>query len=145
MDGPVVPEVKMMYWVSHGSTGSGISVAMTIYCITNPKACFGSCPTYYADVDGEPMLQAEGFSASVAPALERDDIDALFRTRPTGERFELTDDSATLTHTFEAHDPTFLQADWVGETVMERSGEPMKPYNCISLEGANNERSVDES
>jgi hypothetical protein len=60
------------------------SIAFTIYCISNPKACFGSCPTFYVS-DGEKwILQAEGFSASVAPALEARDIDALWRARPEG-------------------------------------------------------------
>src|SRR5262245_17285895 len=26
-----------------------ISVTITLACIANPKACFGSCPTFYAD------------------------------------------------------------------------------------------------
>ncbi len=52
------------------------SVGMTIYCISNPKACFGSCPTFYQP--GEPnTILAEGFSASIAPSLEDTDLDAL--------------------------------------------------------------------
>ena len=67
------------------------SLAMTVYCITNPKACFGSCPTYYAvNEAGEALLMAEGFSASVAPALEDSDLDALFRTTSTGGDFTVT-------------------------------------------------------
>jgi hypothetical protein len=61
---------------------SGITVGVAAYCATNPKACFGSCPTFYV-TDGErPVLQAEGFSASIAPALEARDVDALYRARP---------------------------------------------------------------
>lgn len=67
------------------------TVAMTAYCIANPKACFGSCPTFYArDESGAPLLMAEGFSASVAPALEATDLDALFRTSAAGDTFTLT-------------------------------------------------------
>lgn len=67
------------------------TAAMTAYCIANPKACFGSCPTFYAaDESGAPLLMAEGFSASVAPALEATDLDALYRTTATGGRFALT-------------------------------------------------------
>lgn len=65
------------------------SVAMTIYCIANPKACFGSCPTFYVAGPDSTRPQAEGFSASVAPALEASDIDALYRVRPTQRRFEI--------------------------------------------------------
>ncbi|MGE5179647.1 MAG: hypothetical protein ACM3PF_11170 [Bacteroidota bacterium] len=54
----------------------------TIVCITNPKACFGSCPTFYdANDPGGPVL-AEGFSASIAPFLEDTDVDAIGRVRP---------------------------------------------------------------
>jgi len=68
---------------------TGVSLAGTIYCIINPKACFGSCPTFYA-WDGERMaLQAEGFSASVAPSLESRDIDALPLARPSSDRMEI--------------------------------------------------------
>ncbi len=65
------------------------SALLSVYCLANPKACFGSCPTFYA-WDGERMvLQAEGFSASVCPALEAQDIDALFQTKPRSQDFEL--------------------------------------------------------
>ena len=62
-----------------------ISVAVTLACIANPKACFGSCPTFYADG----QLVAEGFSDSVAPSLEATDVDALWRWQPTSRRVEL--------------------------------------------------------
>ncbi|MGD9546431.1 MAG: hypothetical protein AB7V45_02680 [Candidatus Krumholzibacteriia bacterium] len=65
------------------------SAALTVYCLSNPKACFGSCPTFYADGEEGSILQAEGFSASVAPALEADDVDALYRARTEGRRFTL--------------------------------------------------------
>lgn len=57
------------------------SLAITIVCIADPKACFGSCPTFYVDDGDSLLLQAEGFSSSVAPALERTDIDALWRAQ----------------------------------------------------------------
>lgn len=67
---------------------TGISLAVTVACATNPKSCFGSCPTFYAAADdrsdGRPVLQAEGFSDSISPALEATDIDALWRTRGRG-------------------------------------------------------------
>jgi hypothetical protein len=68
---------------------TGITAAVGVYCVTNPKACFGSCPTFYV-TDGEhPTLQAEGFSASIAPALEARDVDALYRARPRGRDLEV--------------------------------------------------------
>lgn len=56
---------------------SGLSAAVTAACLSNTKACFGSCPTFYTG-DGEAAsLQAEGFSGSVAPSLEASDVDAI--------------------------------------------------------------------
>jgi hypothetical protein len=63
---------------------TGVSLAITAYCIANPKACFGSCPTFYVGDGVKPVLQAEGFSASIAPALEATDVDALWRAQPEG-------------------------------------------------------------
>ena len=57
---------------------TGVSAALTVYCLTVDKACFGSCPTFYApDADGTDRLVAEGYSASVAPSLEARDVDAI--------------------------------------------------------------------
>ncbi len=68
---------------------SGISVMLTIYCLANPKACFGSCPTFYAWDGKEIRLQAEGFSSSVTRALESKDVDALYRAVPSDRDFEI--------------------------------------------------------
>jgi hypothetical protein len=65
------------------------SLALTAYCASNPKACFGSCPTFYA-YDGErDTLQAEGFSASVARVLEATDVDAMWTARPRSTSFDV--------------------------------------------------------
>jgi hypothetical protein len=69
---------------------TGISVAVTMFCIENPKACFGSCPTFYVSDGTEAVLQAEGFSSSVAPSLEARDIDALYRVQPVRREFIVT-------------------------------------------------------
>jgi hypothetical protein len=69
---------------------AGVTAAVAIGCAFNPKACFGSCPTFYApDSSGRSVLQAEGFSASIAPGLEASDIDALYRARATNRDFSL--------------------------------------------------------
>ncbi|MFN2399994.1 MAG: hypothetical protein ABR543_15350 [Gemmatimonadaceae bacterium] len=44
-------------------------------------AALGSCPTFYYDSGGTRVIEAEGFSYSVAPLLEARDIDRL-RARP---------------------------------------------------------------
>ena len=61
---------------------TGISLAVTGFCIADPKACFGSCPTFYICDGNDYKLQAEGFSSSVAPSLEDYDIDALYNFKP---------------------------------------------------------------
>lgn len=63
---------------------TGISAGVTMFCIANPKACFGSCPTFYASDGTRDLLQAEGFSASIAPSLEATDVDHLYRVPATG-------------------------------------------------------------
>lgn len=63
--------------------------AVSGYCVADPKACFGSCPTFYV-YDGESeRVQAEGFSSSVAKVLEARDVDALFFARPHDGRLEI--------------------------------------------------------
>jgi hypothetical protein len=54
------------------------TAALTIICITDPKACFGSCPTFYSYAGNDTILMAEGFSSSVLPAYEKDDVDHLY-------------------------------------------------------------------
>jgi len=66
-----------------------VSGALTVYCITNPKACFGSCPTFYAWDGNKMSLQAEGFSSSIARVLEEKDIDALHSLKPSTRNLEI--------------------------------------------------------
>jgi hypothetical protein len=65
------------------------SLALTTACALNPKACFGSCPTFYASDGTRDVLQAEGFSASAARVLEATDIDAMWTAHPTSHDFEV--------------------------------------------------------
>ncbi|MEP7226797.1 MAG: hypothetical protein ABI785_05510 [Gemmatimonadales bacterium] len=71
------------------SVMTGITAGVTAACLTNPKTCFGSCPTFYVADSAGWFLQAEGFSSSVAPALEAVDVDALYRARVTARDFQL--------------------------------------------------------
>jgi hypothetical protein len=49
----------------------------SVACLSDPKSCFGSCPTFYVDDGPRELLQAEGFSGSVARVLEARDVDPL--------------------------------------------------------------------
>ena len=62
--------------------------AASIACLADPKSCFGSCPTFYLDGDNE-RPRAEGFSASVARALESSDVDALEGAHPVAGRLSI--------------------------------------------------------
>jgi hypothetical protein len=61
-------------------TGAVLVGTVAAICISDPK-CFGSCPTFYADSSGVPVLEAEGFSYSISPLLEARDVDRL-RAQP---------------------------------------------------------------
>jgi hypothetical protein len=57
---------------------AGLDVAVGIICLTNPKACFGSCPTFYLNEnDNFHYSDAEGFSNAIIPSMEYYDIDAI--------------------------------------------------------------------
>lgn len=80
--------------ISALATTGVILGSVAIYCASNPK-CFGSCPTAYSDSAGTPVLEAEGFSYSIAPLFEALDVDRL-RTgaRPDGTvRLEVRDEA----------------------------------------------------
>ena len=66
-----------------------VTAGIAIYCASDPKACFGSCPTFYLTDGAKPVLAAEGFSSSVAPSLEAKDVDALWQAHPRGRDFTL--------------------------------------------------------
>lgn len=75
-------------------TGLGIltlgNVLITAYCISNPKACWGSCPTFYFNDDEHLFFsRAEGFSSSIAPCMEKGDIDALDNPEIHSRQFRL--------------------------------------------------------
>ena len=87
-----VPRSQIVLYESNtlgsSTAGTGLMVALvahaalTAYCIANPKACFGSCPTFYINNGTEEVLMAEGFSSSILPSREADDIDALPFAKP---------------------------------------------------------------
>ena len=109
------------------------SVALTIYCIANPKACFGSCPTFYAWDGNKPLLQAEGFSSSVAPSLERKDLDALFRAKATGREFEVKlKNEALETHVIRYVDLLAVPRPENGRAFVTSEGEFWRAKKMIS-------------
>jgi len=80
---------KMTGKITGISLVSVATIGITAYCLTNPKACFGSCPTFYSWDGTDTTLMAEGFSSSILRKYEADDIDMLYHARPTGNTFSL--------------------------------------------------------
>ena len=80
-----------------GLTGRALAMALvgvpyvilSIYCISNPKACFGSCPTFYSYNGVDTSLMAEGFSSSILRVFEKDDVDMLYHARTEDNQFHL--------------------------------------------------------
>lgn len=68
---------------------SALDAVLGIICITNPKACFGSCPTFYMEDNNFHYADAEGFSNAIAPSLEYYDIDALNNPPTYADSFSL--------------------------------------------------------
>jgi len=70
---------------------AGVDVIVGLICLTNPKACFGSCPTFYINEnDNFHYADAECFSNAIAPSMEYSDIDAL-NNKPLSNRiFSIT-------------------------------------------------------
>lgn len=70
-----------------------------LICLTNPKACFGSCPTFYTgNNENIHFANAEGFSSAIAPSLEYADIDALDTTVKAGQFYITMKNEALETH-----------------------------------------------
>jgi hypothetical protein len=121
---------------------AGVTAIVAGICIATPKTCFGSCPTFYVVDAGDSTLQAEGFSASIAPGLEAADLDALVRVHPRGRRLVLRMTNEALeTHVVRyAH---LLTAPRVAggrvfltpEGTFRQSGPPAAPAACRASEG----------
>ncbi|HMA22707.1 MAG TPA: hypothetical protein VKP00_01905, partial [Gemmatimonadaceae bacterium] len=90
------------------------------------KAIFGSCPTVYADTGTGPVLEAEGFSYSIAPLLEHRDIDPL-RVHPDSHgtlRLELRNE-ALETHYLNHIELAVIRHAADARAVPDQSGRPV--------------------
>jgi len=78
---------------------TGANITLDVFCITNPKACFGSCPTFY--IDGNSSIHsanAEGFSSSTSPCFEKRDLDPLQYSTSTDAFYLTMKNEALETH-----------------------------------------------
>ena len=120
-----------------------LSAAVTVACLTNPKACFGSCPTFYVSDGEREIIQAEGFSASIAPALEASDIDALYLAKPASRRLEIrVTNEALETHVIRHAELVAAPRPRGGRVFATPSGELWgavdirPPSRCAAAEGS---------
>lgn len=67
----VVNPFRTLLYSTVATTGTAV------FTVAAAVAIFGSCPTIYADSAGTTTLQAESFSYSIAPLLEKRDVDRL--------------------------------------------------------------------
>lgn len=70
---------------------TGVEVILGIICVTVPKACWGSCPTFYLDEHSNiHYADAEAFTNAIAPSMEYTDADALGNHFIAGDEFSIT-------------------------------------------------------
>jgi hypothetical protein len=121
----------------------GIPTAIiSVYCIINPKACFGSCPTFYCWNGEDTVLMAEGFSSSILKSLEKEDIDMLYHAKASGNvvNLKLTNE-ALETHViryadllvFHRKENERVFAD--GQGSFTRVSDIRSPSSCVASEG----------
>lgn len=121
---------------------TALTAGVAIYCASNPKACFGSCPTFYVTDGSREQLQAEGFSASIAPSLEARDVDALSRARPDGRTLRVR----MKNEAYETHVVRYVNVLAAPRTTGHRvfsddaggfwsTTAPVGPSRCLAPEG----------
>lgn len=122
---------------------AGVTAVVAGICAASPKTCFGSCPTFYAPSrSGSMELQAEGFSSSIAPALEATDIDMLLHTAPTSRHYTLrVTNEALETHVIRHADLLAAphsdggRAYITSDDIFRETFDAMAPTGCSASEG----------
>ena len=145
-DSIAIAEINRLVGAPNPVAGFALMATITgigaIYCASNPKACFGSCPTFYAWDGSTLSLMAEGFSASIAPSLAANDIDALYRAVPTGRTLGLLMRNEALeTHVVQGVRLLAVQRPPSGRVFKTSSGQfwqagsPIPPYSVMTASG----------
>jgi hypothetical protein len=70
---------------------AGVDAVLGLVCLINPKACFGSCPTFYINEnDNFHYADAEAFTNAISPSMEYCDIDAINTLKISNNSFSIT-------------------------------------------------------
>jgi hypothetical protein len=119
-----------------------VTAVGAIVCLSNPKACFGSCPTFYTWDGSSLSLMAEGFSSSIAPSMAASDIDALYRAAPDGGTLGLVMKNEALeTHVVQGvrllavPRPPGGRAFKTADGEFYQTGPPLPPDSALSPTG----------
>ncbi len=113
------------------------NVVIAAICLTNPKACFGSCPTFYAQTDSGEALVAEGFSASILPVLEATDIDALVSVHPKNRVLPLRMTNEALeTHSIRSADIIAVRRKHGGTVYISQDEQFYEARSVVPLSSA---------
>jgi hypothetical protein len=104
----------------------GATVALIVGAALLAVAIFGSCPTVYADVEGDQKLEAELFSYSIAPLFEATDVDPLRAQASADGRIALhVRNEALETHYLNQLDVLEVRHG-AGETIVpDQDGKPV--------------------
>lgn len=80
------------------------NVGLFVFCQSNPKMCYGSCPTFYLDEFADfHYADAEGFTNAISPSMKYRDIDALNNPKVLNSNFSITMKNEALeTHCLDA-------------------------------------------
>ncbi len=118
----------------------GIDLVLLGICATNPKACYGSCPTFYVNGnDNFHYSDAEGFSNAISPSMEYADIDAIGNYLSLDGNFTLTlKNEALETHCIDAVELLTFPISG-NETVLHGNNDRFylteKNYELVDAEG----------
>lgn len=113
---------------------AGVDVIVTVLCLVNPKACFGSCPTFYINPDNNfHYADAEGFTNAIVPSMEYGDVDALNNQAFTSDYFSITMKNEAL-ETHVVNEVKLLAYPRnIGERVYQSPSDAFYLSNCSYL------------
>jgi hypothetical protein len=120
----------------------GIITPLSIYCLSCPKCCFGSCPTVYTFNGQEYILEAELFSYSISRYFQESDLDKLTAVKSEEATFKIRISNEALeTHYIDKF--TLLEVIHPGKTQVYPTyngnfvsmREPKEPLNVKNLTG----------
>lgn len=112
---------------------SAATIGVTVYCLTNPKACFGSCPTFYSWDGTDTTLMAEGFSSSILRRYEQEDIDMLYSARSANNTLNLRlTNEALETHVIRYADVIVLPRGDSERVFADGTGEFFHTYDITA-------------